>query len=220
MAAIRSNFVDNINETFFPIEMKQISSVDEINLLQNNIKKSDDLSQFESMQKLETTDGLSNGIENNGNEDKKINALMNEEEIIQKKHIWYSKVMRFVGYCLNGGLTEFSLTYEKFINEIILKIQTSNSDIVDLIYQTINLVNGKQITKELTSNRDIMTIISSGNDLKFNEDIFAVCIRTGFLAKIICDNIGIFCKLLNYILENNCSNKILSKIVLYLKLIR
>jgi hypothetical protein len=217
MTAIRSKFIDNISDSFFPSEVKNQLPDDEINLLGNKIEKSDDLNQFESFQKLETTDGLTtdNGMENNGNEDKKKKPYMTEEDIIYKKHIWYSKVMRFVGYCLNGGLSDFSLTYEKFINEIILKIQTSNNDIIDLIYQTINLVNGKQISKELASNRDIMTIISSGKELKFNEDIFAICIRTGFLAKTICENIGIFCKLLNYILENHCSNKILSKIIFY-----
>lgn len=209
-----------------PDDKKQLTSMNEINTVGKNFQISEELNDMDPLDNnIDGTDGLStqSGLESNRHNDNltpvgkdnsnKINKKKShtEEEILHKKQIWFSKVMRFVGYCLNGGLTDFSLTYEKFLYDFILKIQTTDSDIIDLVYQSINLVNGKQTSKEFSSNRDIMSIISSGNELKFNENILAVCIKTGFLAKSICENIGIFCKMLNYILEHNCTNKILSK---------
>jgi hypothetical protein len=236
ISAIRKNFIDNITDEFLPNDQKQLIHSNEINTVGMNFQNSDELNemdQFNEHNNVYKSNGVTIGMEytdkiNNDNNvisnptanrtikhKNKQKMMLSDEEILHKKHIWYSKVMRFVGYCLAGGLTDYSLTYEKFLTEIILKTQTSNSDILDLIYQTINLVNGKQISKDLSSNRDIIAILSAGNELKFNENILSVCIKTGYLAKSICENIGIFCKILNYILEHHCTNKILSKIIIF-----
>jgi hypothetical protein len=131
-----------------------------------------------------------------------------EEKILKIKRNWRLKVMRFISYTLNGGVTDFLLTYEKFITDIFNKNQSTNNDIQDVIFQTINLIEFDNL--EGKSSKDKLSTLSENSRLIFNEEAMAVAIKTGFLARILGDNPSAFPKFLYIILSKYCSNKILS----------
>jgi len=137
------------------------------------------------------------------------------EKLLKIKRNWTIKVMRFLTYCLNGGLTDFMMTYEKFLVEFFYKNQSTNNDLEDLIFQTSNIIdlenNGEKITKEKVGS------ITDNSKLYFNEDALCVLIRTGFLGKLLSDNMTAFPKFLSVIILKYCTNKILSKYHLYFR---
>ena len=53
--------------------------------------------------------------------------------------IWANKVMRFIGFVLDGGLTDYKINYNEFLKKILDQCQFTNNDISDLCYSTINL---------------------------------------------------------------------------------
>lgn len=140
------------------------------------------------------------------------NIVVQEYDKKQKiRKNWRLKVMRFLSYCLNGGLTDYSMTYEKFIQEIFNKTQSTNSDIQELIFQTINIVEIDNYDGKCESTKEKIFSLNENSKLIFNEEALAVCIKSGFLAKYFSENTTYFPKFLKIILSNYCSNKILSK---------
>ncbi len=129
---------------------------------------------------------------------------------IRIKAIWTMKVMRFITYCLNGGLTDFTLTLEKFISELVNKIQSFNNDIQDLVYRTICLIDLDNIQEGIVG-REKLATLSETSRLVFNEEAMAINIKSGYLAKYISEYSSGYARFINIILTNNCTNKILSK---------
>lgn len=125
---------------------------------------------------------------------------------------WKSKVMRFLAYCFNGGLTDYLLTYEKFILEIFNKCQNANNDIMELIFQTINMMDLNNISNfEIYSSKEMIGSLNENSNFIYNEDALAACIKSGFLARYLSETLSQFPKFLAYIIKNCSSNKILSK---------
>jgi hypothetical protein len=193
---------------------------EEINLVNNNYKAAEgvtlDMSSPEPKKNSNVDVSLTGDSPSPGEEINKNNISIRERDPKEEwkiKLIWKTKCMRFLSYCLNGGLTDFMLTYEKFISEFVMKVQSTNNDIVELIFQTINIMDLKNILgNEIFSSKDMISSANEGSELIFNEDALAVCIKTGFLSKNIFDSPSSFSKFLKFILQFYCTNKILSKI--------
>lgn len=146
-----------------------------------------------------------------------VSPLLNNEEIKryekqQKiKRNWRLKVMRFLSFCLSGSLTDFTITYDKFINDFFYKIQTSNTDIQEMLFQIINIMEANNRDSKGESTKEKIFSLNDNSKLIFNEDALANSIKTGFLARYMSENPQHFPKLMKTILTNHCSNKILSK---------
>lgn len=134
--------------------------------------------------------------------------MAEQEKLLKIKRNWRLKVMRFISYCFNGGVTDFLLSYEKFVTDIFLKSQGTNNDIQDVLFQSINLVEFDNL--EGKSSKDKLSTLSDNSKLIFNDEAMAVAIKTGFLARILSDNPSAFPKFLFIILSKYCTNKILS----------
>lgn len=135
----------------------------------------------------------------------------------RKIEIWKSKCFRFLSFCLNGGLTDYSLTYETLI-EVVNRTQSQLllSELNDFIFNSINL---KDIDYDSIDDPPQIYIpsISERINLSFNEDVLCVCIKTGWLAKYLAENIKTFPSFLKILLKKHVSNKILNAIYGYLK---
>jgi len=120
---------------------------------------------------------------------------------------------------LNGGLSDYMFTFETFI-DMVNRIQNVNllAEMNDLIFFCINL----QDMNTNLSVEHVKIYIPSLNErskITFNEDILCVCIKTGWLNKYLSESVKHAPTFFNLLLTNFCTNKILTAIYLYLRLL-
>ena len=99
--------------------------------------------------------------------------------------IWTKKVMRFVGFVLNGGLTDYKMTYSQFLKDVLGICNNTNHDINELCYFTINLrdLSQKQYRKEMFQPKSIIHSLSSNSAISYNSSPMDYCISSNFLQK-------------------------------------
>ena len=141
----------------------------------------------------------------------------NNDEIPVTKFslVWTKKLMRFIGFVLNGGLTDFKMNYSTFLKEVYDGCQITNNDIKDLCYNTIFLrdLQQSQNRKKLFQPYSIMSSIREDSVLTYNSEPLEYCISSNFLHKHLdCDS-----KFIPTLLLNHFSNKLLIAIYNYLK---
>jgi hypothetical protein len=125
--------------------------------------------------------------------------------------IWRSKVMRFLTYCINGGLTDYMLTFESFI-QFYNKCQSTNNDLGDFIYQCMDIIDMEN--NLVDENYKINVMVGSLNEkskIFFNDDAVAICIKSGFLAKYLSETMHHCPHFIKILINGYCTNKILSK---------
>lgn len=162
-----------------------------------------------------STPGGKNDIDFFVSEDKERKKAL--EKKMKRLLVWRTKVMRFLTYCINGGLSDYILTYESFIS-LYNKCQTTNNDINEFIFYSMNVIdldNQAGLLNE-DGNSYFKTQIASLNDksnFTFNEESLAVCIKSGWLSKYLSESWNHFPQFCKILITNHCSNKILSKIL-------
>lgn len=164
--------------------------------------------------------------ETNNQEDNKYGTRFKVDEIkeetrnfIVKKEYWKRKVYRFLAFCLNGGLTDFTFTFETFI-DMIYRLQNINiaSELDDIVFYSMNLCDlDSQITEE--SHKIYIPSINEKTNLSFNEDILCICIKTGWLSKNLSESVKHAPAFMKILIKKYCTNKILNAIYCYLRLI-
>lgn len=222
---------------------KEKKEIKEINLVNNNFKgadslKTDDMSGDDTLTPTPNEHNLdlkkitpqftqASPLDDEDNPDTNLLILSEKKkleikkEIEWKRHtIWRLKVMRFIIYCLNGGLTDYMMTFDRFISDMLNKCQSTNNDLSDLIFQTINLIDlyNYNVDEKQTS-KDIIVSINENSRLLFNEEAMAVCIKSTFLSKYLSESISQFPKFLKLLIQNYCSNKILNSVFEFLKIL-
>ena len=130
--------------------------------------------------------------------------------------IWTKKVMRFVGFVLNGGLTDYKMTYSQFLKDVLGICNNTNHDINELCYFTINLrdLSQKQYRKEMFQPKSIIHSLSSNSAISYNSSPMDYCISSNFLQKYLDKGGNNF---IANLLVNHCSNTLLRAIYENLK---
>lgn len=125
---------------------------------------------------------------------------------------WRTKVNRFLTYCLNGGLTDYLMTYEQFIL-FFFKCQHLSNELNDFIMSSMNLIDLENIVfDENDKLRISIQSLNENSKISFNEDAVAVCIKSGFLSKQLSESFTYCPTFIKLLLTNYCTNKMLSKI--------
>lgn len=132
----------------------------------------------------------------------------------KKKDNWRLKVIRFLTFFINGGLTDYLFTFEDYIN-LLMKCQNTKDDnykhLNEFIYTSLNLRDLENINFSDPSKLkvDIRTV-NEKSKIYFNEDALAICIRTCWIARYLSQS-TIYCPtFMRVLLKNYCTNKILS----------
>jgi len=150
----------------------------------------------------ETTDGETKKLGENH---------MTPNKIAQSKlkKNWKSKVLRFLCYCVNGGLTDFNFTFETFLNSIS-KCQTNIQEFTDFIYKAMDIEDLDANEYEGGDSNLQVSSLTDNSNISFNEEIVAVCIKSGWLSKTLSSESTKHCpNLIKLLLTRNLSNKIL-----------
>lgn len=143
-----------------------------------------------------------------------------KNKLIQKRskiENWRRKCYRFLAYCLNGGLTDYSLTFD-FIIELCGRVQNLSllGDINDFIFNSINFRDADIVGIDEPPKIYIPSMNERTN-LSFNEEILCVCIRTGWLSKCLSESVKHAPAFVKLLLRKFGTNKMLSSINLFLK---
>ena len=125
--------------------------------------------------------------------------------------IWANKVMRFIGFVLDGGLTDYKINYNEFLKKILDQCQFTNNDISDLCYSTINLKEiGTSLNKNtLFSPKSILASLDVDSNLSYNQNPLLNCISSNFLQKYL-ESIGY--KFISNFMVKNKTNELLKAI--------
>ena len=144
---------------------------------------------------------------------------LNKNDFLLKFDKWRRKVFRFLGFCINGGLTDHMFTFEMFI-DMANRVQNNSLylELNEFIFYAMNITDLDAVITEEQSKIYIPSLTERTN-LIFNEDILCVCIKTGWLSKYMSESVKHAPTFMNLLLTKYCSNKILSAIYNYLKLI-
>ena len=136
-----------------------------------------------------------------------------------RKEFWRRKCYRFLAFCVNGGLTDYMFTFEMFI-DFSNRVQSNNllSDLNDFIFYSMNI---NDIDAEIFDENSKIYIpsLNDRSNLIFNEDILCICIKTGWLTKYLSESAKHAPTFMKLLLSKYCSNKILSAIYNYMRLV-
>ena len=149
-------------------------------------------------------------------------AIKNKDALIEIRdniENWTRKCYRFLAFCINGGLTDFTLTLESLI-ELINRTQNVGlvNEINEFIFNSINL---KDIDYKSTEQHPKVYIpsINERTNFSFNEDILCICIKTGWLSKYLSESVKQFPIFMKLLLKKFCTNKLLTALFSFLKYI-
>ena len=152
----------------------------------------------------------------------KVNTMNSQDYFNQVKNTWEVKVWRYLGYCVDGGVTNDMFNLEKFIN--IYKVIANNSTIhtYQLGIQISNLLNIRLFNHSGDKlDSKISTIINQVNDIKtfeFNEKVMNILIKTGTLKTIQgIENNNNYANFLKYMLDTKPTAKFLEALSIFLK---
>lgn len=150
---------------------------------------------------------------------KKEQQMVKEKHFAKKKEFWRRKVYRYLAFCINGGLSDFMFTFEIFI-DMVNRVQ-NNSILMDLnefIFYSMNICDlDADINDEQT--KIYIPSLNEKTNVVFNEEILCVCIKTGWLSKYLSESVKHAPTFMKLLLKKFCTNKILSSIYSYLRLI-
>ncbi len=145
-----------------------------------------------------------------------------KQRLYHKKHCidsWKKKCYRFIAFCLNGGLTDFTLTIEGLID--ILN-RTQNMSLVNELNEIIwNLINFTDLDVKSIDEppKFYIPALNERSNFSFNEEVLCTCIKTGWLSKYLSENTKHFPVFIKLLLKKFCSNKLLNAINGHLKYI-
>ena len=129
--------------------------------------------------------------------------------------VWTKKIMRFIGFVLNGGLTDFKISYDQFLKQILDLCQNTNHDIYELCYYSINLRDLQSPSKnKIFQPKSIIPSLTSDSVINYNNNPMEYCISSNFLQKHL---EGTGNKFVAILLVNHCSNQLLKAIYENLK---
>ncbi|MCQ2816946.1 MAG: hypothetical protein MJ252_06750 [archaeon] len=98
--------------------------------------------------------------------------------------IWSKKMSRFIGFVLNGGLTDYKMTYDEFLRNVLDACQNTNHTIDTLCYNTINLVETSSNKRDkMFMPKTIIPSLDTNSILDFNNEAMLSCISSNFLMK-------------------------------------
>lgn len=131
---------------------------------------------------------------------------------LESKINWISKVLRFLCFCINGGLTDYGFTLETFIF-YLNRCPTNTQEYFDFIYRAMDIKDLD--STELDPDRLLnISSLTENSKLSFNEEVVAVCIKSGWLSKFLCAESTKHCpNFIKLLLTRYLSNKILCNIV-------
>lgn len=194
-----------------------------INLKETKLNiDSQDENDNESNNEKEDEEKTNNNIETNNDFKQEMNEYLNNKgknknisSFIHKNN-WRRKCLRFLAFCLNGGLTDYTFNFENFI-DMVSKLPSGNlfNDFNDYIVMSIDifLINSKG------NNQVEISFLNEASEFTFNEDVLCACIKTGWISKHLRASVKYTPMFLKILIDKHCTNKILNAIYLYIKLL-
>ena len=130
----------------------------------------------------------------------------------KKVEVWKRKCYRYLTFCLNGGLSDYMLTIEMFI-EFVNKLQNSqnSTELNDLIVLLLNITDLDLETVDEPPRIYIPSLNERSNFI-YNEDFMYICIRKGWLNRYLSENIKHTPSFIKLLLKNHLNNRLLSSI--------
>lgn len=210
---ITTDDIDNNNKQFKAI-------IDEIKELYNDEEKETEEEKEEESHHHDDHDEPEEEtpqISNQAAINKKREEESQERERKRRKDNWICKCYRFLSYCINGGLSDFAMTFELFI-DFTNRCQVNVNDLNEFIFDAMNLRDLENPPPDDNAKLSIPSL-NNKSRIVFNEEIVCICIRKGWLSKYLYESVKHTPTFIKLLISKYCSNKILSATHQFLKYI-